>query len=67
MKKKELFQKIKELFQKNMCFDCAVFGAFIGVVAFLLIFGIQTLDVTNDQWILPGYGGVDIIQHYAGS
>lgn len=41
-------------------------GAIIGIFAFLLIYGMTPLDVTNDNWIMSGYNEGDIIQHYAG-
>ena len=41
-------------------------AAFIGIGAFLLIYGMTPLDVTNDAWIMAGYDETDIIQHYSG-
>ena len=38
----------------------------MGVSAFLLIYGITPLNVTNDSWIMAGYDETDIIQHYSG-
>jgi len=38
----------------------------IGVISFLVIYGITPLEVTNDNWIMAGYDESDIIQHYAG-
>ena len=43
-----------------------VLGGIIGIIAFLVIYGITPLDVTNDRWIMAGYNENDIIQHYAG-
>ena len=36
------------------------------VIAFLLVYGVTPLDVTNDAWIMAGYDEYDLIQHYAG-
>ncbi len=44
----------------------ALIGAAIGAAAFLLIFGVRSLNVTDDLWILSGYADRDIVQHYAG-
>lgn len=41
-------------------------GAVLGAVAFLLIFGLSPLDVTNDSFCRGGYIEKDIQQHYAG-
>lgn len=41
-------------------------GAVIGAIAFLILYGITPLNVTNDSWILQGYDELDILQHYAG-
>ena len=38
----------------------------VAVLIFLFIYGPYSLDVTNDAWIIKGYDGTDIIQHYAG-
>ncbi len=38
----------------------------IGALAFVFLYGLDTLHVTFDQWILNGYVEEDIIQHYAG-
>lgn len=38
----------------------------IGILTFLLIYGIVPLDVTNDHWIMTGYDETDIIAHYVG-
>lgn len=38
----------------------------VAIVAFLIIYGPYSLDVTNDAWIMKGYDGTDIVQHYAG-
>lgn len=43
-----------------------VAAAVFGSIAFLIIYGITPLNVTNDNWIMAGYDEVDIIQHYAG-
>lgn len=41
-------------------------GCLLGAVAFLLIFGICTLDVTWDTWLRGGFIEKDCIQHYTG-
>lgn len=41
-------------------------GCALGVLAFLLIFGVTTLDVTNDAWLRGGFIEKDCIQHYTG-
>ena len=41
-------------------------GGLLGVLAFLLVFGVSPLDVTNDAFCRGGYIGKDIQQHYAG-
>lgn len=38
----------------------------IGIISFLIIYGITPLEVTNDNWIMAEYDEHDIIQHYAG-
>ena len=41
-------------------------GALLGVLVFVLVFGVSTLDVTNDAFCRCGYIEKDIQQHYAG-
>ncbi|MDD4850337.1 MAG: DUF6311 domain-containing protein [Gemmiger sp.] len=41
-------------------------GGLLGLVAFLLVYGILPLDVTNDAFCRGGYIEKDIQQHYAG-
>lgn len=41
-------------------------GAFLGLIAFLVIYGTSMLNVTNDSLIINGYLEMDIAQHYAG-
>ncbi len=41
-------------------------GAFLGAVAFLLIYGFAPLNVTFDAWLQTGFIEKDILQHYAG-
>lgn len=53
-------KKIKGKYYKCICI------LMIGVAAFILIYGIKPLNVTNDSWILSGYDESDIIQHYSG-
>lgn len=43
-----------------------LYGALLGAVAFLCIFGLSPLDVTNDAFCRGGYIEKDIQQHYAG-
>lgn len=38
----------------------------LGVLVFVLVFGVSTLDVTNDAFCRGGYIEKDIQQHYAG-
>ena len=38
----------------------------MGVLVFVLVFGVSTLDVTNDAFCRGGYIEKDIQQHYAG-
>lgn len=38
-------------------------GSLIGIVVFLICYGWQVLDVTDDSWLLTGQ---DISQHYIG-
>ncbi|WP_300280580.1 DUF6311 domain-containing protein [uncultured Subdoligranulum sp.] len=41
-------------------------GAILGILAFLLVYGTASLDVTNDAFCRGGYLEKDIQQHYAG-
>lgn len=41
-------------------------GALLGIIAFLLVYGVAPLDVTNDSFCRGGYLEKDIQQHYAG-
>ncbi|MBQ9846151.1 MAG: hypothetical protein IJO54_08750 [Oscillospiraceae bacterium] len=43
-----------------------IISALIGLIAFISIYGIGTLDVTNDTWIITRYNESDIVQHYTG-
>lgn len=43
-----------------------IYGGLLGAVAFLLLFGVSPLDVTNDAFCRGGYIEKDIQQHYAG-
>lgn len=57
-------KKLKRLeFNDNIAL---VLSAVLGVIVFLLMYGIYSLDVTNDAWILHQFDGTDTIQHYAG-
>lgn len=41
-------------------------GGLLGILVFLLVYGIAPLDVTNDAFCRGGYVEKDIQQHYAG-
>ncbi len=41
-------------------------GCLLGGAAFLLLFGLAPLDVTNDLWLRGGFVEKDAIQHYTG-
>lgn len=41
-------------------------GAVLGIIAFLLIYGVPPLDVTNDAFCRGGFLEKDIQQHYTG-
>ena len=41
-------------------------GALLGFAAFLCIYGVSALDVTNDAFLRGGYIEQDVQQHYAG-
>lgn len=41
-------------------------GCLLGVLAFLLVYGLTPLNVTNDAWLRGGFVERDIQQHYAG-
>lgn len=41
-------------------------GAALGILFFVALYGISTLQVTYDSWIYKGYIEEDIIQRYAG-
>ena len=41
-------------------------GAIIGLLFFLLVYGIQPVIFTNDSLIINGYIEKDISQHYSG-
>lgn len=43
-----------------------LYGCLIGCIAFLLLFGVSPLNVTNDAFLRGGYVEKDIQQHYAG-
>lgn len=43
-----------------------VTAVFIGGIVFIGLYGLGTLDITNDTWIYNGYIERDIVQHYAG-
>ena len=41
-------------------------GALLGLAAFLCLYGVSALDVTNDAFLRGGYIEQDVQQHYAG-
>ena len=41
-------------------------GALLGLAAFLCLYGVSALDVTNDTFLRGGYIEQDVQQHYAG-
>ena len=41
-------------------------GALLGLAAFLCLYGVSSLDVTNDAFLRGGYIEQDVQQHYAG-
>ena len=47
-------------------YSFVLFSIFLGMITFIVIYGVEPLDVTNDCWIMQGYDESDIIQHYAG-
>lgn len=47
-------------------FTSIILSGFLGLLAFIILYGFPSLDVTNDAWIMQGYDESDIIQHYAG-
>lgn len=56
---------LKDL-KNNDKFIIAVTGGTIGLLIFLIIYGIAPLNPTNDAFVLSGYLEKDIAQHYAG-
>jgi len=53
-------------YEKNRMLCAGLFGAFAGIIAFLLIHTGDSLIVNDDSWIMRGYVERDIIQHYTG-
>ncbi len=47
-------------------YTLALFGAIIGFVVFILIYGVNALNPLNEQFVVHGYIEKDIAQHYAG-
>lgn len=41
-------------------------GAVLGILFFVVVYGVSTLNVTYDGWIYSGYIEEDVIQSYAG-
>lgn len=51
---------------KNRSRQLFLLGAALGIVAFLLVYGLTPLDISNDAFCRGGYLEKDIQQHYAG-
>lgn len=51
--------------KKKKCYSIII-GTFCGVISFLVLYGVGSLNFQNDAWIMQGYDGSDIVQHYAG-
>ncbi|MEG2770458.1 MAG: DUF6311 domain-containing protein, partial [Oscillospiraceae bacterium] len=58
--------KIKATNNQTKKWQLILFGALLGAAAFMIIYGIDVINVTKDGWILAGYDERDIIQRYAG-
>ena len=43
-----------------------ILGAFIGLIIFIAIYGVDVIRFTNDSMIINGYIEKDVAQHYAG-
>lgn len=52
--------------QKHRAAALFVLGGLLGAIAFLAVFGLSPLDVTNDALVRGGFVERDIQQHYAG-
>lgn len=59
-----LFSELNNEKKRNIF--CVIAGAILGVTAFLLIYGVYPLDVTNDSWLFATYVEDDLSQHYTG-
>lgn len=49
--------------KKDNIYSFFILGAMLGLVFFVIIYGVGVLDVTNDGWLLTGK---DLQQHYVG-
>lgn len=66
MKKTEAQKpKLATTHRRQTAIDFAI-GAALGMVFFIAVYGVSTLNVTYDSWIYCGYIEQDIIQRYAG-
>ena len=43
-----------------------LYAMLIGFLSFSILFGVRSLNFTDDSWILSGYVDRDIVQHYTG-
>ena len=55
--------KIKMQIKEHEILLFTILAGIIGAVVFILIYGVQVLDVTKDAWL---FDGGDLTQHYAG-
>ncbi len=53
-------------FYKKDNFKVFISGCFLGLLIFLLIYGISPVIFTNDSFIINGYIEKDVSQHYSG-
>ena len=51
---------------KNDKSKIALLGGLVGLIVFLVIYGMAPLNPTNDAFVLSGYLEKDVAQHYAG-
>lgn len=57
---------MKQCFYQKRNTQLFCLGALLGLLIFLLVFGVQTLNVANDAFCRGGFIEKDIQQHYAG-
>ena len=61
----QLYKMINRSFKGHIRWYLSfIWGAVLGAVVFVAVYGVKILDVTYDDWILTGW--VDITQHYTG-